>query len=134
MGSVVSGIRTTEDLAGASLYQRSADEVDFGARAGGTKSQIPRQSGHTYDNSSVGENARAHFGDIYNHTVNYGPSDPRDDPIRQDFFLALSFHRMCFRLDAIDPAYVETSRWVSRRRSSNNGATGHPTPIQISSG
>lgn len=116
MGSVVSRDQTTADPLGASFHQGSADACKFVAGAGGTGTQIPRRSGHYFDNSSIGENARAHFGDVYNQTVNYGPSDSRDEPeisqSTKDFMSALSFHQMSFRLSAIDPAYVETSQWV----------------------
>lgn len=109
----------TEDPVEVSLYPGSANEVDFlsGARQIGQEAPlIPRPSGHTYDNSSVGDNASAHFGDIYDQTVNLGPPDSRDEPeisqSHKDFMSTLTFHQMSFRLSAIDPAYDETCRWV----------------------
>ena len=119
MGSVFSRDRTIEDPVEVSLYSGSANGADVlaGAREIGQAALlIPRRSGHTYDNSSVEGSSRAHFGDVYNQTVNLGPSDSRDEPkisrSHKDFMSTLTFHQMSFRESAIDPAYVETSRWV----------------------
>ena len=98
------------------MYHRSANGVDFAAGAGGIGPQIPTRGGHAYGNNFIGENARAHFGDVYNHSVTYEqPGFPSKDVISQsykNFMSALWFDQMSFRLIAIDPAYAETSRWV----------------------
>lgn len=116
MGSATSRILGTENPVEASLHHRLTNGVDFAAGAEGIGPQIPARSGHAYDNNFIGENARAHFGDVYNHSVTYEqPGFPNKDVISQsykNFMSALSFHQMSFRFMAIDPAYVETSRWV----------------------
>ena len=116
MGAVTSRARAIEEPVGTSLHHHSANGVDFAPGAGAIGPQIPGQSGHTYDSNFIGQNARAHFGDVHNHTVTYGqPGFPNQQAISQshkDFMSALSFHQMSFRLIAIDPAYVETSQWV----------------------
>jgi ankyrin repeat protein len=78
--------------------------------------QVPERLGHIYTGSTVGDEAKAHLGDVYTHTVNYVLPESQNPSTtakaREAFLAALWFDQMSFRQSAINPAYAETSRWV----------------------
>lgn len=96
------------------------------------------RTGHGYKDTAIGENARAHLGDVYaaGGVVNYNYGQAQvpapEDSRWKDFLEALAFERMDSRLAAILPAHDRTCRWVFNNerylrwrnpalRSSHNG-------------
>jgi hypothetical protein len=71
------------------------------------------RKGHIYENPVATENARAHFGDVYN--FNQPPFSVLDDSGGPDLMKALSFNRMSDRLMGITPAYAGTCSWILDR-------------------
>lgn len=75
-----------------------------------------QRPGHTYTENHIGDESKAHLGDLYAHTVNYVLSDSQmpsaSSDTREAFLAALWFDQMSFRHRAINPAFAETSQWV----------------------
>ena len=73
----------------------------------------PGRKRHIYGNPVATENARAHFGDVYN--FNQPPFSVLDDSGGPDLMKALSFNGMSDRLMGITPAYAGTCSWILDR-------------------
>jgi hypothetical protein len=69
-----------------------------------------KHTGHIYTKSHVGDNARAHFGNVYSRVFNYGSVPPEDPWAR--FLEALKFDGMGHRLASINPNYAKTCNWI----------------------
>lgn len=73
----------------------------------------PTQS---YTNTSVSDQAKAHYGNVYYKVTNTNIETGREGT-HDGFMKALAFKRMGFRRAAIEPAYAETCQWIFQEES-----------------
>jgi hypothetical protein len=106
-----------EDVASGAGLETELGQLTLQARLDVTQEKIAvtdlRRNGHNFNGNVVTENARAHFGNVYN--FNQPPSSVLDDTRRPDLMTALSFDGMSDRLMSITPAYAETCKWILDR-------------------
>jgi ankyrin repeat protein len=104
----------SEDVASGAGPETELGQLTLQARLDVTQEQIAvtdlRPHGHNFNGNVVTENARAHFGNVYN--FNQPPFSVLDDTARPDLMKALSFSGMSHRLMSITPAYAETCKWI----------------------
>jgi hypothetical protein len=107
----------SEDVASGAGPETELGQLTLQARLDVTQEQIAvtdlRPHGHNFNGNVVTENARAHFGNVYN--FNQQPFSVLDDTARPDLMEALSFSGMSHRLMSITPAYAETCKWILDR-------------------
>jgi ankyrin repeat protein len=107
------------DTEGPSSSRSLNDDVDISSELSPCRSKrkkshdsstSERNAGHTYTKNHVGENARAHFGDVYSRVFNYSAVPPEDPWAR--FLESLEFDGMEHRLASINTAYAKTCDWM----------------------
>jgi hypothetical protein len=107
----------TVDATSGARLEPELEQLTLQARSDVTQEQAVvtdlRRNGHNFNGNVVTENARAHFGNVYN--FNQPPFSVLDDTGGSKLLRALSFDGMSDRLMSITPAHAETCNWILDR-------------------